>query len=357
MLNKNLRTLLGKKFSALTALVCFCAGGPVAAQWLKYPTPGIPRTADGKPNLTAPAPKSFDGKPDLSGIWRFDALGYLADITSNLKSGDVLPWAEALSQRRVANELRDAPGSHCLLGSPTMVLFGLQKVVQAPGLVTILNDWGVFRQILMDGRSLPENPNPTWLGYSIGHWDGDMLVVETAGFNDKSWLDFRGHPHTEALRLTERFERKDFGHMQLRMTFDDPKTFTRAWDIAVEASLVPDTELLEFVCNENERDAQHLVGELTDERKSDLEVPRVILAKYVGTYHSVGMDVGITVSDSGSLMVNINGKGTTELLATSQTTFYYPGLGGQIEFFADARGKVTHLTLDLVEAEIRAQRN
>jgi hypothetical protein len=349
--NNIFRTVLGKKFGALTALVCFYAGGPVAAQWLKYPTPGIPRSADGKPNFAAPAPKTADGKPDLSGIWLINNLGYVGNITAGLEPGDMLPWAETLSNQRISNLASDAPPSHCLPTGPTIGLFGLQKVIQTPGLVAILHESGVFRQVFTDGRPLPEDPSPTWQGYSIGQWVGNTLVVETAGFNDKSWLDVSGHPHTEALRVTERFLRKDFGHIQLEMTFDDPKTFTKVWSITVIANLVPDTDLLEYVCNENERDIQHLVGKL-----SGVKVAPAILSKYVGTYHATGTDFEITISDGGTLKMNINGRGAVALPAMSQTSFYYAGLGADVEFFADAQGKVTHLIFAVAEGEAKAER-
>ena len=335
-------------------------GLPLGAQWLKYPTPGIPRTAHGKPDLTAPAPKTADGKPDLSGIWKLDALGYAGNITSDLRPGEIMPWAMAVYEDRVNHLASGSPMSHCLPAGPEIGMFGeLQKVIQTPELVAILNEWGIFRQIFTDGRKLPEDPTPAWQGYSIGHWDGDTLVVETAGFNDKSWLDFSGHTHTEALRITERYRRTNFGHMQLQITYDDPKTFTRAFSIAMDVNLAPDTELLEFVCNENERDEKHLVGKLTDERTSELKVPAATLAKYVGTYHMQGsraLAFGITLTDGGALTLSMNGQGATELVPKSQTSFYYPGLGSQIEFVTDSQGKVTHLILINAEGEYKAVR-
>jgi hypothetical protein len=331
--------------------MCWLVGGPASAQWLNYPTPGIPRNADGKPNLTAPFPKTSDGKPDLSGLWHYNSLGYLGNITSGLKPADILPWAEALSKQRINNLAIDLPPSHCLPMGPTMGLLGFQRVIQTPGLVAILHESGIFRQVFTDGRPLPKDPSPTWQGYSIGHWDGDTLVVETAGFNDKSWLDVSGHPHSEALRITERYLRTDFGHLQLQMTFDDPRTFTKVWSITVNADLAPDTELLEYVCAENERDAQHFVGKL-----SDTKVAPATLSKYVGTYHATGRDFVITVSDSGALMLNINGRGAVELPVLSPTSFYYAGLGAEIDFIADAQGNVTHLVFAIAEGETKAER-
>ena len=337
-------------------VILFVLSLPLAAQWLKYPTPGIPRNADGKPNLTAPAPKTADGTPDLSGIWHIDGLG---NIAVDLKADELLPWAQAVYQQRVDNFVGDAPISKCLPAGPAIGLYGeLQKVIQTPGLVAILNEWGIFRQVFTDGRKLPEDPTPAWQGYSIGHWEGDTLVVETAGFNDKSWLDASGHPHTESLRITERYRRKDFGHMTLQMTYEDPKTFTKAFTIAMDVNLVPDTELLEFVCNENERDSQHLVGKLSDQPKDDVKVAPAVLAKYEGTYRiaTPRMEVGIAVSERGALTMSINGRGAVELIARSEHSFYDPGVGGVVEFYTDAQGHVTHLILAIAEGDFKAER-
>ncbi len=116
-----------------------------------------------------------------------------------------------------------------------------------------------FREIFTDGRPLPADPNPTWMGYSVGHWDGDTLVVESSGFNDRTWIDTGGHPHSEALRVTERFLRRDFGHITLQTTIDDPKAYTKPWTVSYDLRLLPDTELLEYVCTENNKDMQHIV--------------------------------------------------------------------------------------------------
>jgi hypothetical protein len=135
------------------------------------------------------------------------------------------------------------------------------KVIQEPGLVVILYELlGDFRQIFLDGRTLPRDPNPTWMGYSVGHWDDDSLVVDSAGFNGKTWLDAQGHPSTDALHLAERFRRRDFGHLDLTLTIDDPKAYTRPWAVNLPLQLLPDADLLEYVCNENEKDLKHMVG-------------------------------------------------------------------------------------------------
>jgi len=223
------------------------AASSASAQWLKTPTPGIPRTSDGKPNLTAPAPKTTDGRPDLSGLWRVDPGGYSLNIVSDLKPGEIMPWADELFRKRSEEFGKDFPGYRCMPDIGPFSSFGLFKLLQTPSTVAMLPEGGAHRQILTDGRALPVDPLPTWQGYSVGRWEGDTFVVESAGFNDRSWLDFGGHPHTEALRVTERFRRPDFGHMKIEMTFEDRKAYARAWTIAIEATYAADTELLRNV--------------------------------------------------------------------------------------------------------------
>ncbi len=256
-------------------------------QWLGYPTPGIPRLPDGKPNLAAPAPRTSGGKPDLSGVWHVQPTSmqeqtrlfgkgldqtalpgmepdvvskYALNILVDFKPADSIMRPAAAEILRHRSQL-DRPSLHCLpWGIPVATLFApFHKIVQTPGLIVVMHelDSGATRQIYTDGRTLPVDPQPTWYGYSVGHWDGDTLVVETAGFNDKSWLDNVGHPHSEALRVTERFHRRDFGHMDVEMTFDDPKMYTRPFTIKVTQLLQPDTDILEYFCNENEKDRVH----------------------------------------------------------------------------------------------------
>ena len=236
-----------------------------AAQWLQFPTPGVPRLPDGKPNLEAPAPHTADGKPDLSGVWQVRGR-YVENIARDLKPGDVSfqPWAAELYQHRQDTLGRDDPQAHCVLsGVPRENLIGYPfKIVNtANGMMVILYEaLHSYRQIFMDGRKLPTDPNPSWMGYSIGHWDGDTLVVESAGFVDNNWLDNGGHPGTESLRLTERFRRRDFGHIDIQITVDDPKAYTKPWTVSIPLQAMPDTELIEYVCDENEKDLTHLVG-------------------------------------------------------------------------------------------------
>ena len=256
----------------------------VHAQWLNYPTPGIPRTADGRPNLSAPAPRAADGRPDLSGLWQTqsappevlkrlipDATNgageeplsqYFINIFFDFKPGEEplrTAAAEAFRQRS-RNFTNASPISHCLPEGMPMVEMAPApyKLVQTPGVTFLLYERDTtFRQVYTDGRSLPDDPQPAWLGYSVGKWDGDALVVDTIGFNDRGWLDARGHTHSEALRLRERFHRLDFGHMEVQLTIDDPQTYTRPFTVKLEQRLLPDTDLLESYCIENEKDVRH----------------------------------------------------------------------------------------------------
>jgi hypothetical protein len=237
------------------------------AQWFKYPTPGIPRTADGKPDLSGPAPRMADGKPDLSGLWQPASGGadpQFADIAKNTKGG--LPfqtWAADLVKARRAVNNKDDPDGHCQpLGTVKMHLHPYpRKILQLPGLMVILYERDtVYRQIFLDGRPLPVDPNPSFYGYSTGMWDGDTLVVQTNGFKDDLWLDISGTPLTDTAKVTERFHRPSFGKLEIDVTVDDPKAYTKPWTIRVDQTLAVDTELLQFFCVENEKDARHLVG-------------------------------------------------------------------------------------------------
>ncbi len=263
-------------------VLLLCALTILPAQWLDYRAPGIPRTADGKPNLSAPVPRTADGKPDLSGVWNGPGAGaYDRNIARDLKPGDIQPWAEAIYQKRVLDMAKDSPRANCL---PDPFVYyhsvDVSRIVQTPGVIVMLYQGttnSVHRTIFTDGRPLPVDPNPTWLGYSTGRWQGDTLVVETAGFNDRGWLDIEGHPHTEALRITERYHRHDFGHLDLEVTIDDPKTFTRPFSLKLTKTLTPDTDLIESVC-ENDRSVPHVVG------GEGNKISREALAKYAGDY-------------------------------------------------------------------------
>jgi hypothetical protein len=238
----------------------------LSAQWTKVPSAAGPRTVDGKANLTAATPRSPDGKPDLSGTWEPSDNRYVGNIAAGIGSETVpfQPWARALYEsRKDGSHAREDPPSGCLpQGVPRLNAAPAPwKVVQTPRFVVILYEaFNLWRQVFLDGRELLPDPNPTWLGYSTGKWEGDTLVVDTRGFNGKVWLDQAGRPTTEALHVIERFTRKDFGHMQVQVTIDDPRAYTRAWTITEDVHLLPDTEPMEFICNENNRDMEHLPG-------------------------------------------------------------------------------------------------
>ena len=235
---------------------------PAAAQWLKQPTPGIPRRADGSADLSAAAPTSPDGHVDISGLW-MPNTSYIGNIARDLASVPFRPWAETLYKSRRETESKDDPTGRCIVGGvprSDAVPYPF-KIFNTPGTTVILYEAvHSYRQIFTDGRALPKDPNPAWFGYSVGTWEGTDFVVVTTGFNDDVWLDNFGHPATAALRVTERFRRKDFGHMDVAITIDDPKAYTAPWTVTLPLTLLPDTELLEYMCNENNRDLEHLVG-------------------------------------------------------------------------------------------------
>jgi len=251
------RTLAGTLFLGFLAL-------QAPAQWLNYKTAGVPRLPDGKPDLNAPAPRTADGKPDIAGLWQTDGV-YVGNIAKDLKPGAVpfRPWAEEIFKQRRATLSKDDPTGYCVPGGvprSDVVPYPF-KILNTPGILLVLYEAvHSYRQIFTDGRPLPKDPNPTWMGYSIGHWEGDAMVVETSGFNDTGWLDNDGRPGTEALRVIEKFHRKDFGHMDIEITIDDSKAYTKPWTVKIPLLLLPDTELLEYVCTENNKDLEHLVG-------------------------------------------------------------------------------------------------
>ena len=246
---------------ALAASIALVASMAVAdAQWLKLPTPGTPRLPDGTPNLRAPAPKTADGKPDFSGIWATPTQKYLADLGADGLEIPMTPWAQQVHKERLDNNGRDRPSSTCLPHSVTDfdAHFTPRKVVQTPGNIVMLYEgYHTYRQIFTDGRALPKDPEPAWFGYSVGKWEGDTLVVETIGVHEKTWLDDSGHPHGPDMRIIERFRRLDFGHMSVQITIEDAQAYTRPWTVSFGWDLLPDTELLDWFC-ENNRNAELL---------------------------------------------------------------------------------------------------
>ncbi|PWU07432.1 MAG: hypothetical protein C5B51_10040 [Terriglobia bacterium] len=259
--------------------IAFAAVGLCAqAQWLNQPIAGAPRTADGKVDMTGPVGR-INGKPDLSGIWQVMAeprgpglfgLGespnsrYFRDVLSDFKP-DERPLTPAGTEmlRRHAQPGAFNPTLNCLPdGVPHGDLLPEPfKIIQTPGEIVMLYEVETtFRQIFLDGRKQLTDPSPSWMGYSVGRWEGDTLVVDTVGFNDLGWLDARGTGHSQDMRVEERFHRRDFGHLELGITITDPKTFTRPISFHVVEELLPDTDLFEHYCLENEKDAQHQPG-------------------------------------------------------------------------------------------------
>jgi len=238
---------------------------PATAQWGQAKTPNVPRLPNGKVNSSAPAPKTADGKPDLSGIWEPSGAKFNSNIAADLKPGDIpfKPEAATLFQMRQETNGKDDPDARCLpSGMPRKnATPSVYKILQTPGLILFLYESRTtYRQIFMDGRPLPEDPQPTWDGYSVGHWEGDTLVVETTGLSGKAWLDSAGHPESESLHLIEKFRRPTFGTLEIEITIDDPKMYTKPWTVKETPHLLADTELMESICNENEKDLNHLVG-------------------------------------------------------------------------------------------------
>lgn len=328
-----------------------------SAQWLNRPTAGIPRTADGKPVLTAAAPRTADGKPDLSGYWSAQSDLYYNNIVADLNPDDILPWAAALSRQRVRDFSKDSMESSCLPMGPAALTgpFRSFKIVQTPTLIMILLEDLTYRQIFLDGRKLEEHPNPSWMGYSVGHWDADTLVVESNGYTPRVWLDYDGHPHSEDLRITERFRRMDVGHMELRMTLDDPKAYAKPWTVTINHNLRVDDAMLEFVCNENEKDGRHMGSK--GPQVSETPISRNLLTQYAGVYDFGDGErrrfIKITESN-GSLYWDQDGTGSKQrLLPFSDTAF---SLSGTVVEFVVEAGHVTHFVMKEAEGDTKAVR-
>ena len=336
----------------LAALTLLVATTPASAQWLDRKTPGIPRTADGKPNLTAPAPKGADGKPDLSGVWNGP------NVVARPNAADLQSWVVDLAQKYQQEYFKTRPTYQCLPAGPEAERYGgWRRIIQTPAAIAILSEDLTYRVIFTDGRQLEKDPAPSWMGYSVGHWEGDTLVVDSNGYNDKTWTSRYGVSHSEALHVTERYRRNDFGHMQVEVTYTDPKAYAKPWGFKTNMRLAADTEMLEAVC---EKSSDHW----TTNDTSTVIVPPDVQAKYVGLYSGkyAGNTRTVEVSRSGDqLMAKIVGAADSEgglgtlgldpnapqpLIARSQTLFEAYGLGFQ--FVLDDKGNVT----DLLEIHI-----
>ena len=325
-------------------------GTPAHAQWLNYPTPGTPRLPDGRPNLSAPAPRTADGKPDLGGVWRGAGPLYRFNIAQDLEPQDIQPWAEQLFLKRVRDSRKDSPLAHCFpVSVPFHDFFNLMHIVQTPAHMVLLYESpnSPHRTVYTDGRELPKDPNPTWLGYSIGRWDGDTFVITTTGFNDRGWLDSAGHPQTESLRITERMRRRDFGHMDFEITIDDPKVFTRPFTIKSERLLAADTDLLEDVC-ENERSLRRMTGD------TGIRVNPKILATYAGTYEfAPGREFAIVATGDLLYVKGLN-EPKLPLFVQSNTRFMSTATPNGFEFVKDKQGRVTHLIVRGADGDQKA---
>jgi hypothetical protein len=271
--------------AGLAAVAAILSGSaPLVAQWIKHPTANVPRLPDGKPNLTAPTPRTPDGKPDFSGMWFTDdalpcnpgvpvsdflecgvELGisrYGLNMAMGVKGGlPYKPETEALVKKRSADNSKDDPHARCMpdtfLRTYGLPHFG--KYIQVPGLLVMLNeDNAAYRQIFTDNRPLPADPTPGWNGYSSARWDGDTLVVNSIGFRDDLWLDMAGNFITDQAKITERIRRPDYGHLVIDATVDDPKAYTRPWQITLKQRIVVDTELVDEFCVENEKSWQRM---------------------------------------------------------------------------------------------------
>ena len=336
----------------LAALILMVGTISAGAQWLDRKTPGIPRTPDGKPNLTAPAPRGPDGKPDLSGVWDAE------NVVSRPDPANLQPWIIDLARQHQQEYYKGRPFYQCRPSGPEAERFGgWRRILRTPTAIAILNDDLTYRVIHTDGRELEADLAPSWMGYSVGRWDGDTLVVDSAGFNDKTWVSRYGVSHTEALRMTERYRRSDFGHLRVEVTFTDPGAYAKPFGFTVDMALAADTEMLEAVC---EKSSEHWAGSLSDAANQAVSVPPDVLARYVGVYSGIygGNKRTYEVSLSGGQLIakivgaavegGLGAAGLDEgasrpLVPQSQTVFEGLGLGYQ--FIVDDKGVATDLVV------------
>jgi len=330
----------------LAAFILLVQTIPAGAQWLDRPTPGAPRKPDGKPDLSAATPRAPDGKIDFTGIWN----GPVPE--TSFDPANAQPWINDLVRQRQQEYFKTRPSYQCLPSGPEADRWGgWKRILQTPAAIAILNDDLTYRMIFMDGRELEANPGPSWMGYSVGRWDGDTLIVDSTGYNDKTWLSRYGQAHTEALRVTERYRRADFGHLHVEVTFTDPSAYAKPWGFTANLTLAADTEMLESVCEWSSNSARW-TGTLSDAANTGVAVAPDVLARYVGVYNGTyGRDKRtIEVSLSGGQLIAkiigaaaVDGGEMRPLVPLSQTQF--EGLGIGYRFIVDDKGMST----DLVE--------
>ena len=333
------------------------AGTALDAQWLKLPTPGLPRLPDGKPNLEAPAPRTADGKPDFSGLWSNDGADRLYNnVAADLQVSDVAPWAHALFMKRQLEFGKDSMETQCLPLGPAYLTTRYRdfRIVQTPTLIVIAFEDGMHREIFMDGRSLETDPNPTWMGYSVGRWEGDVLVVQSNGYTDRSWLDFGGHPHTEELRIAERYTRKNIGRVDVQVTMTDPKIYAKPISFSMPIALIADTEMLEGFCENHQKSRARM--SLT-KAVQPAQVPAATLARYIGTYDTDGdyskkKVIGVTAEGS-NLWFDYDGKGRELLVPLSPTRFSW---FGSIVEFSTGEGTAMNIAIHYAEGTERGIR-
>jgi hypothetical protein len=271
-----------RRTHTLVILCLLVVASPLAAQWIKYPTAGVPRKADGTVNMTAPTPRLADGKPDFSGVWMTgeannarggapDAPGDSTAIRSSRQMANIgvdipgglpyQPWLVPIVKKRTDNQAIDDPHIRCLPDN-FLRAYGLPhllKFIHKPGLLAVLNEMNAgYRQVFTDARPLPKNPNPTWQGYSSAKWEGDTLVIDTIGLRDDTWIDWNGSVLTESAKVREEMRRPDFGHLEIKATVDDPKAYTKPWTVTLKQRIVVDTDLIDEICLENENFLKHL---------------------------------------------------------------------------------------------------
>jgi len=328
---------------AITFVLLVLCAAPASAQWLDRKTAGLPRTADGKVKLTAPTPRTADGKPDFTGAWTpSGGQGALDGLeTLRVEPDAIKPWARQLIRERAEDFFKSRPEFQCRPSGPEAESFEREKrILQTPAMIAILNPNQSYRQIFLDGRVLENDPAPTWMGYSVGRFEGNTLVVESNGFNESTWLNNVGLPHSEKLRVTERYTRPDLGHLKVDVTFTDPDTFDKPLQFSFEMQLMTDTEMLEEVC---ESKMEFWTGNVSDLQKSAVKVSEDLLTQYVGYYEGYWRANlrKVTVTLEGGVL-HVTGlllPGTVELIPESNDLFTTTE-GVSYKFVKDDKGAV-----------------
>ena len=345
-----------RKLAALVLAISMSSS--LYAQWFDWGFPLVPRTDDGKPHLSAPVPRATADQVDLSGLWVPQSASGSVYDTSKIKD-----WAIDAIAEAERNFHSTAPRFNCLPSGPgtypaEVLAGGMRRIVQHPEVIAILNSDMTYRQVFIDGRELAAEPLlPSWMGYSVGHWEGDTLIVESNGYNNKTWLTQEGLPHTDQLHITERYTRLDYGHMKLEISYKDPGTFIEGpVEATIDLVLRPESVMLEVICNESKTSRRHYSGVIDQSEEQVVEVPMNILKEYVGTYRGSWAARVVTVEislENGELLlkrtpryVKIGGNtdfDTAHLVARSETAFD-SSLGLGWVFKRDEAGEVASVS-------------